>query len=84
MSGAGNYSLGRLKGLDLARYILHILKGTENFDVNLVVKEFDNDENFVKSILNFLKEMEWITEDQNGRYSLTSVGHTNCLDDLRF
>ena len=84
MSGAGYCSLGRLKGLDLGRYILHNLKETENFDVNRVVKEFDDDENFVKSILDVLKEMEWINEDQNGSYSLTSLEHTTCLDNLRF
>ena len=45
----------RLKGLDLARYILQKLKHDKNFYINSVSKEFDNDEHFVKSILTFLR-----------------------------
>ena len=83
MSG-GNSTLGRLKGLQLARYVLHRLKQDEDFDIKLLYKEFDNDERFVKSILDFLKEIEWISEDTTGKYSLTKQGHVNCLDGLNF
>lgn len=74
----------RLKGLDLARYILQKLKDDKRFDINSVSKEFDKDEHFVKSILAFLKEVEWISEDQNGTFSLTLEGQKNCLENLRF
>jgi Mn-dependent DtxR family transcriptional regulator len=73
-----------LKSLDLAQYILHRIKHEENFNVNSIAKEFDNDEKFVKSMLDFLKELEWITEDQNRKYSLTSQGKENSLCYLRF
>ena len=72
------------KSLDLAQYILHRIKHEENFNVDSIKKEFDNDVNFVKSMLDFLKELEWISEDENGKYRLTSQGHQNCLDHLRF
>ena len=75
---------GTLKGLDLARYILQRLNKEENFDVDSIAKEFDNNKKFVISILHFLKEVEWISEDENGKYRLTSQGHQNCLDHLRF
>ena len=70
--------------MDLARYILQRLKKEENFDVDSIAKEFDNNKKFVKSMLDFLKELEWISEDENGKYRLTSQGHQNCLDHLRF
>ncbi|MGB9168158.1 MAG: hypothetical protein WCB31_04435 [Nitrososphaeraceae archaeon] len=73
-----------LKSLDLAQYILHRIKHEENFNVDCIAKEFDNDEKFVKSMLDFLKELEWISEDQNGKYSLTSQGQENSLCYLRF
>lgn len=75
---------GTLKGLELARYILHKLKDDKDFNIDTIKTEFDNNEKFVKSILEFLKEIEWISEDENGKYSLTSDGHKNCFDDLRF
>lgn len=83
MSEGEFFKPGRLKGLDLARYVLHRLH-YENFDLKSIAKEFDGNEKFVKSIVNFLKEIEWVSEDENGIYRLTSEGHTNCLDKLRF
>lgn len=82
MSGT-NSTLGHLKGLELARYVLHKLK-QEDFNIELLSNDFDNDERFINSILIFLKEIEWISEDTNGKYSLTKVGHANCLDGLKF
>jgi len=72
------------KSLDLAQYILHRIKHGENFNVDSIKKEFDNDVKFVKSMLDFLKELEWITEDQNGKYSMTSQGQENSLCHLKF
>ena len=66
--------------MELAKYVLHTLKEDENFDMNSIVKEFDNDEKFVKSIFEFLKEIKWISEDENGKYNITLEGHRNCLD----
>ncbi len=63
---------------------MHRLKDDQNFNTDMIAKKFDNNEKFVKSILDFLKEMEWISEDQNGKYCLTSLGHEKCLDQLRF
>ena len=73
----------RLKGLELARYVLHKLQN-ENSNMISIAKEFDGNERFVASILDFLKEIDWISEDENGIYRLTSEGHKNCLDSLRF
>ena len=65
--------------MDLARYILKILNDKDNlFDIVSLSTEFDNDERFIESILDFLKEVEWIREDRNGRYMLTPEGEKNC------
>ena len=73
----------RLKGLELAKYVLHKLH-SENFDLKSIATEFDGNKRFVESIMEFLKEIQWISEDENGIYMLTSEGHKNCLDNLRF
>ena len=78
-----SYNTDRLKGLELARYVLHKLH-RKNFDLKSLATEFDGSEKFVKSIIEFLIEIEWVTQDENGTYRLTSEGHRNCLDKLRF
>jgi hypothetical protein len=76
--------LPRYDAMDLAQYILKDLDNNETFDINLVSKEFDNDKEFVKSIMGVLKEMEWLSEDGYGRYKITKEGHKNPLDHLKF
>ena len=83
MSEGEYFKTDRLKGLELARYVLHKLHH-ENSNMISIAKEFDGNERFVASILDFLKEIDWISEDENGIYRLTSEGHKNCLDSLRF
>ncbi|HJS64142.1 MAG TPA: hypothetical protein VJ767_04715 [Nitrososphaeraceae archaeon] len=49
-----------------------------------ILKQCDNDEKFVLSIIEFLREMEWLSEDENGKYITTQEGLKNNLDNLIF
>ena len=53
-------------------------------DIRLVSKQFDNNEKFVLSIIEFLKDMEWLSEDENGKYISTKKGLKNNLGNLIF
>ena len=83
MSETANFKANRLNGLKLARYVLNKLH-EENFNFRSLSEELDGNEKFVGPILDFLKEVNWISEDANGIYRLTSEGHRNCLDNLKF
>ena len=67
----------------MARHILRKLKNNE-FEIDTIKKDYDNNEKFVMSILEFLIQVEWIREDQNCGYILTPEGEKNCLESLRF
>ena len=73
----------RLKGLDLARNILCQLKNND-FDIDAIKTYYYDDGKFVMSIVEFLKQVDWISQDGDGKYRLTLEGHKNCLENLRF
>ena len=74
-----------LGSLNLARDILKEIKNNGNYlDIRLVSKQFDNNEKFVLSIIEFLKNMQWLSEDENGKYIRTKEGLKNNLDNLIF
>ena len=83
MPEAGKSRSNRLKGLDLARHILRKLKNND-FDINSIKNDYDDNEKFVISIIEFLKQVEWIKQDEDGKYRLTLEGQKNCLENLRF
>jgi hypothetical protein len=53
-------------------------------NISLLSNLTDSNEKFVGSIIEFLKEMEWLSEDENGKYITTQEGLKNNLDNLRF
>ena len=71
-------------GLGLAKYILRELKNNKIPDINFGINQFGDNIKFVKSILEFLKEMEWISLDKQGEYRITEAGCKNPLDNLKF
>jgi hypothetical protein len=78
-----NYST-KIGGLGLARHILkQIRDDNENFSIDLVSKEYNN-KKFVCSITEFLKDITWLSEDENGKYVITKEGLENNIDHLRF
>jgi hypothetical protein len=69
--------------LGLARYILRELNNNRIVNVNLGSKQFDNNKKFVQSIVEFLKDMGWLSVDKYGEYGITEDGSNNRLDNLR-
>ena len=60
----------KLNGLELARSILWRL--TENGDtVQTVSLDFDGNEDFILSVVSFLKDIEWMKDGQHGSYEAT-------------
>ena len=53
-------------------------------DINLGSKRFDNNKKFVQSILEFLKDMRWLSVDKYGEYRITEAGRKNPLDNIKF
>jgi len=79
-----NYTRG-IGGLNLARYILNEVRNNENYFNNIrISKQSDNNEKFVGSITEFLKDMDWLAEDKCGKYITTKEGLKNNLDNLIF
>jgi predicted transcriptional regulator len=64
-----------LSGLELARYVLRKLT-YEHKQVEELFPEFDNNERFVLSILDFLKDIGWIEKNTNSdEYIITEKGN---------
>jgi hypothetical protein len=62
----------RLKGLSLAMHTLNLLNGeNQDFDISNIANEFDQTEKFVLSVIEFLKDIKWLIQDENGKYSIT-------------
>ena len=65
-------STERLKGLSLAMHTLNLLNGeNQDFDIINIANEFDQTEKFVLSVIEFLKDIKWLIQDENGKYSIT-------------
>ena len=41
------------------------------FDVTQIAKRFDNNEKFVRSVILFLKEINWLKESKDGKFAVT-------------
>lgn len=62
-------------GLELAKYVL--MRLVDNQSVETISKDLDDDMWFVNSIVEFLKDIEWVKQDQtSGLYKMTEVGKT--------
>jgi hypothetical protein len=62
----------RLKGLSLAMHTLNLLNDEkQDFDITNIANEFDQTEKFVLSVIEFLKDIKWLIQDENGKYSIT-------------
>jgi predicted transcriptional regulator len=64
-------STDRLKGLSLAIHTLNHLNDNQHFDIKKIANEFDHNEKFVLSVIEFLKDIKWLIQDENGKYSIT-------------
>ena len=68
-----NTYASNLAGLELAKYVL--MRLVDNSSVEKLAEEFDKDVRFIKSILEYLKNIKWIEQnDISGLYQITEVG----------
>ena len=64
----------RLRGLSLAIHTLKQLTNNHNSNIIDIAKKYDHDENFVMSVIDFLKDIRWLSQDENGKYIVTEQG----------
>jgi hypothetical protein len=62
--------IARLSGLELAEYILKSLT-EDGYTTEKLTQEFDGNEKYVLSLLDFLKGLQWMKEDLGGKYLIT-------------
>lgn len=64
----------RLRGLSLAIHIIKQLTNNHHSNIIDIASKYDCDENFVMSVIDFLKDIRWLSQDQNGKYIVTEQG----------
>ena len=69
----------RLRGLSLAIYTLKQLTNNQCADIIDIASKYDNDENFIMSVIEFLKDIGWLSQDENGKYIVTEQGMKEVL-----
>ena len=81
----GKHSTKGIGSLLLAKDILKGVKDNENYLYDsLITKQSENNDKFLRTIIKFLKDMEWISEDRKGKFKITQEGLKNKLDNLIF
>ena len=64
----------RLRGLSLAIHTLKQLTNNQYADIIDIASKYDHDENFIMSVIEFLKDIGWLSQDKNGKYIITEQG----------
>jgi hypothetical protein len=59
--------------LNVAKYVL--MRLVDGDSVIRLIEEFDNDARFINGIVEFLRDMEWVKQDNvSGLYQMTKIG----------
>ena len=64
----------RLRSLSLAIHTLKQLTTNQGSNIIDIAKKYDSDQNFVMSVIDFLKDIRWLSQDENGKYIVTEQG----------
>jgi hypothetical protein len=64
----------RLRGLSLAIHTLKHLTNNHHSNIIDIARKYDRDEKFVMSVIDFLKDIRWLSQDENGKYIVTKQG----------
>lgn len=64
----------RLRGLSLAIHTLKQLTNNQYSDIIDIASKYDHDKDFVMSVIEFLKDIKWLSQDENGKYIVTEQG----------
>jgi predicted transcriptional regulator len=79
MTTGEEINVNTLSGLSLARYVLERLIDKHD-SVDKIAKDFDNDTEFISGIIDFLRDVGWVKQDENGSYKITSKGRTSTIE----
>jgi predicted transcriptional regulator len=74
-----NTSISTLSGLALARYVLNRLVD-QGDSIERLAEDFDNDEQFILGVVDFLINIGWIKQTESGVYKITKKGQTNIIE----
>ena len=67
-----------LAGLELAKYVLvRITDGSQT--IEKIAENFDNDRRLILWIVDFLKKVGWIKQNESGTYRMTRKGKANII-----
>ena len=64
----------RLRGLSLAIHTLKQLTTNQGSNIIDIANKYDSDQNFLMSVIDFLKDIRWLSQDENGKYIVTEQG----------
>lgn len=67
-----------LSGLELAKYVLGRLTNDQN-TIEKIAEDFDNNRKFISDVVDFLKDIGWIKQNQDGSYQVTRKGRTSTI-----
>ena len=70
--------ISTLSGLSLAKYVLERIFDYHE-SVEKIAEDFDNDDEFIFGVVDFLHDIGWIKQDSNGTYRITKKGKTNTI-----
>ena len=71
-----------LSGLELAKYVL--LRLVNNHDsIERIAEDFDGDKKFILGVVDFLTDIKWLTQYENGAYQMTRNGKTYTINRKR-
>jgi predicted transcriptional regulator len=70
--------ISRLSGLELAKYVLLRLIN-DHESIETIAEDFDDDQRFISGVVDFLDDIDWIRQDMNGVYRITTKGKDSVI-----
>ena len=67
-----------LNGLELAKYVLLRLVN-DHESIETIAEDFDDDQRFISGVVDFLDDIDWIRQDMNGVYRITTRGKNGMI-----
>lgn len=74
--------ISTLSGLSLAKYVLERIVDYHE-SVEKIAEDFDNDDEFIFGVVDFLNYIGWIKQDSHGNYRITTKGKTNTITRIK-
>jgi predicted transcriptional regulator len=67
-----------LSGLELAKHVLVRLVNDQE-SVEEIAESFDNDKGLISQVVEYLNNIRWIRQEENGTYKITTKGKNNMI-----